>query len=333
MSNKLANLATGLTDRFGRRITYARLSITDRCDLRCIYCMSEGMRFLPRNQLLTLEELVHLGRCFTELGITKLRISGGEPLVRRNALWLFEQLGALPGLEELTLTTNGTQLVRDAAALRASGVARVNISLDTLDAERFRHITRVGELRHTLAGIAAAQRAGFQRIKLNSVISEQRNHDEVLDLARFALANALDISFIEEMPLGGGARTAVYSSDAILHTLKQSLTLIPTSERTGGPANYFRVAGTKSRIGLIAPHSHNFCATCNRVRVTAAGRLLLCLGQTAAVDLRRVLRAHPNDAERVKQALVAAMELKPLGHNFGQVDTTVLTRHMNMTGG
>lgn len=330
----LALKATGLIDRFGRRITYARLSITDRCDLRCVYCMSEGMRFLPRNQLLTLEELARLGQCFTELGVTRLRVTGGEPLVRRNALWLFEQLGALPGLEELTLTTNGTRLGRDAAALRAAGVARVNISLDSLDAARFRRITRVGELQHTLAGIAAAQRAGFQRIKLNSVIAYQRNHDEVLDLAQFALANGLDISFIEEMPLGGGDRAAAYYSSAtIRHTLEQTLELIPISERTGGPATYFCVTGSNSRIGFIAPHSHNFCANCNRVRVTAAGQLLLCLGQTTAVDLRHILRAYPGDTALLKQALVTAMELKPLGHHFGQVDAAVLTRRMNMTGG
>ncbi|MBK1641645.1 GTP 3',8-cyclase MoaA [Chromatium okenii] len=324
----------GLSDRFGRRITYVRLSITDRCDLRCVYCMSEGMRFLPRNQLLTLEELARVGRCFNALGVTRLRLTGGEPLVRRNALWLFEQLGALPTLQELTLTTNGTQLARAAAALKAAGVARVNISLDSLRPERFRAITRGGVLQKTLAGIAAACAVGFERVKLNSVISASRNQDEVLDLARFAIAHGIDISFIEEMPLGDSARRAeVYSSTQIRRTLEQALALLPTDERTGGPATYFRVAGTASRIGLIAPHSHNFCADCNRVRVTAAGQLLLCLGHTVAVDLRRVLRAHPGDDERVKQALVAAMALKPWGHQFGHTDAVAVTRHMNMTGG
>jgi len=326
---------TGLIDRFGRKITYARLSITDRCDLRCIYCVSEGMRFLPRNQLLTLEEIARIGRCLTELGVTRLRITGGEPLIRRNAIWLFEQLGALSALHDLSLTTNGTQLVRDAFALKAAGVTRVNISLDSLQPARFQRLTRVGTLSKTLNGITAAIRAGFQRIKLNSVILRHHNHDEVLDLARFAINHGVDISFIEEMPLGlNSSRCATYySSDAIRHDLNQVFELIPTAERSGGPASYYCIAGTNSRIGFISPYSHNFCADCNRIRMTAAGGLLPCLGQAQSIDLRRVIRANPLDDQRVKSAIYAAVMLKPLGHEFNHAVTSTLTRHMNITGG
>jgi cyclic pyranopterin phosphate synthase len=326
---------SGLIDRFGRKITYARLSITDRCDLRCIYCVSEGTRFLPRNQLLTLEEIARIGRCLTELGITKLRITGGEPLVRRNAIWLFEQLGALPALHDLSITTNGTQLARDACALHAAGVTRVNISLDSLQPARFQQLTRVGTLSKTLNGINAAIRTGFQHIKLNSVILHHHNHDEVLDLARFAINHGIDISFIEEMPLGiNGDRSATYySSDAIRNDLNQAFDLIPTTERSGGPANYYRIAGTNSRIGFISPYSHNFCASCNRIRITAAGSLLPCLGQTQSIDLRRVIRANPLEDQRVKLAIYTAVMLKPLGHEFTHAVTSTLTRCMNMTGG
>ncbi|MBK1719398.1 GTP 3',8-cyclase MoaA [Thiocystis violacea] len=326
-----------LIDRHGRRITYVRLSITDRCDLRCIYCMAEDMRFLPRSQLLTLEEIARLGRCFGALGVTKIRVTGGEPLVRRNAIWLFEQLGALPGIHDLTLTTNGTQLDRFAQSLKDAGVTRVNISLDSLRPERFRRITRLGDLNKTLAGIEAAIAAGFSGIKLNSVILGNRNQDEVLDLTRFALDRGLDISFIEEMPLGqigdhDRAETH-YPSDAIRRVLEDAFDLRPTTETTGGPSRYFRIAGEKTRVGFISPHSHNFCADCNRVRVTAEGRLLLCLGQEHSADLRRALRANPTDDQRVQQAIVAAMDLKPLGHEFDLTAKPIIPRYMNMTGG
>ena len=326
-----------LMDRFGRRVTYVRLSVTDRCDLRCLYCMGEHTRFLPRNQVLTLEELARLGRCFSELGVHRVRVTGGEPLVRRNVLWLFEHLGALPAITDLTLTTNGTQLARYAGALKAAGVTRVNISLDSLDPARFRAITRLGDLTATLAGIEAAQAAGFARVKLNCVVRKHRNHDEVPALVRFALDRGLDLSFIEEMPLGDLGdqdRAAVhYPSDAIRRDLQPHWDLIPTTETTGGPARYFRVAGSRSRIGFISPHSHNFCADCNRVRVTAAGRLLLCLGQEYSADLRRALRGNPTDDARLKQAMVAAMALKPRGHDFAVTGRPVIPRHMNVTGG
>ena len=326
-----------LIDRFGRHITYVRLSVTDRCDLRCVYCMSENMRFLPREQVLTLEELARLGRCFATLGVARLRVTGGEPLVRPNVLWLFEQLGHVDGIGDLTLTTNGTQLARFAPQLKAAGVTRVNISLDSLRPERFRRMTRVGALERTLAGIDAAIAAGFERVKLNSVILKERNHDEVVDLARFAIERGIDISFIEEMPLGTidehDRAGAYHSSDEIRRDLAEHFELLPTIERTGGPSSYLRVAGEASRIGLISPHSHNFCGDCNRVRVTAEGRLLLCLGQEHSVDLRRVLRAHPTDDAPVRRAISDAMAIKPRGHEFDLEAKPIIFRHMNMTGG
>ncbi|MDG4550790.1 MAG: GTP 3',8-cyclase MoaA [Candidatus Contendobacter sp.] len=328
-----------LTDRFGRQVRYLRLSVTDRCDLRCVYCMSERTTFLPRARILTLEELAILGRTFVELGASKIRVTGGEPLVRRDILWLFQELGQLRerGLAELTLTTNGSQLERMAVDLKAAGVARINVSLDTLDPVRFRRMTRTGELDAVLRGIRAARVAGFQRLKLNAVILKGRNHDEVVDLARFAIENDLDISYIEEMPLGAVAdhdrAEAYYSSEAIRADLERVFALAPTTESTGGPARYYRVPGTDSRIGFIAPHSHNFCEACNRVRISAEGRLLLCLGQEHSVDLRHVLRAHPGDRERLKQAIVAAMAIKPRGHDFRPGGPVTISRAMHHTGG
>jgi cyclic pyranopterin phosphate synthase len=326
-----------LIDRFGRHVTYVRLSVTDRCDLRCVYCMSEDMTFLPRAQVLTLEEIARLGRCFTELGVTKLRVTGGEPLVRRDVMTLFETLGPLPGLKDLSLTTNGTQLPRFAERLKAAGVNRINISLDSLQPERFRAITRKGDLAQVLKGIDAARAAGFDRIKLNSVILKHRNHDEVVDLVAFALDRGLDIAFIEEMPLGvigdHDRAEAFYPSEQIRADLSQHFELIPTTETTGGPSRYWRVVGAETRIGFISPHSHNFCGTCNRVRVTAEGRLLLCLGQEHSTDLRRVLRANPLDDEPVRRAIIKAMDIKPKGHDFELEAKPVIFRHMNATGG
>jgi cyclic pyranopterin phosphate synthase len=326
-----------LMDRFGRRVTYVRISVTDRCDFRCVYCMGEDMTFLPRAQILTLEELADVGLAFTELGVRKIRITGGEPLVRNNILWLFEKLGRLPGLKELVLTTNGSQLERLAPALKAAGVKRINISLDSLRPERFRRITRVGDLDKVLRGIRAAQAAGFQRIKLNAVVLKNRNHDEVVDLVRFAMDNGMDISFIEEMPLGvigdHDRAEAYYSSDRIREDLAAHFSLMATTETTGGPSKYYRVPGTDSRIGFISPHSHNFCADCNRVRLTVEGRLLLCLGQEHSVDLRRVLRAYPGDRQRLKETIIGSMAIKPKGHEFNLKTQPVIFRHMNVTGG
>jgi cyclic pyranopterin phosphate synthase len=326
-----------LVDRFGRRVSYLRISVTDRCDFRCVYCMSEDMTFLPRARILTLEELAEVGYAFSELGMRKIRITGGEPLVRKNVLWLFQRLGRLSDLEELVLTTNASQLERYAAPLKDAGVRRLNISLDSLRPDRFRRITRVGELDKVMRGIRAARAAGFERTKLNAVILKNRNHDEVLDLVRFAMDNGLDISFIEEMPLGvigdHDRAEAYYSSDRIMQDLSEHFMLVATTETTGGPSKYFRVPGIDTRIGFISPHSHNFCGDCNRVRVTAEGRLLLCLGQEHSVDLRRVLRANPGNRERLKQAIIDAMAIKPKGHEFDLAAQPLVFRHMNATGG
>jgi len=326
-----------LIDRFGRHVTYARLSVTDRCDFRCVYCMSEDMTFLPRAQVLTLEEIHTLARAFTGLGVTKLRLTGGEPLVRRNILWLVREMGKLPGLEELTLTTNGSQLDRMAGHLSDAGVKRINISLDSLDPARFHTITRVGDLKKVLRGIEAARAAGFKKLKLNTVILKHRNEDEILDLVDYVVERGMDISFIEEMPLGlvddHDRALTFYSSDEVRRDIEARYRLTPTTESTGGPARYYRVADTDSRVGFISPHSHNFCESCNRVRVTVQGRLLLCLGQEHSVDLRHVMRANPGDDSRLRQAIVDSMAIKPKGHDFDLSRQVVIMRHMSVTGG
>jgi cyclic pyranopterin phosphate synthase len=334
-----ASLATpsALIDRFGRRVNYVRVSITDRCDFRCIYCMSEDMEFLPRAQILSFEEIEQVCRAFVELGVEKIRITGGEPLVRKGALDLLRQIGALPGLHELVLTTNGSQLAKCAKDLREAGVRRINISLDSLRPDRFREMTRIGDLGQVLRGIDAAIAAGFSKIKLNAVVLKNRNHDEVADLVAFAVAKGIDVSFIEEMPLGvvdGHDRAEeFYSSDDILKDLQVHFSLLPSTESTGGPSRYYRVSGTGTRVGFISPHSHNFCGSCNRVRLTAEGRLLLCLGNEHSADLKAVLRAHPGDSSRLKQAIVAAMDLKPERHHFDIKAEPLIFRHMNATGG
>lgn len=331
------NHDNALIDRFGRRITYVRMSVTDRCDFRCVYCMSEDMTFVPRTQLLTLEELERVGRAFVSLGVNKIRLTGGEPLTRKNITQLFQGLGELEGLNDLTFTTNGSQLVKYAPELKAAGVTRINISLDTLREDRFADLTRRGALQKVLDGIDAALEQGFERIKLNAVILKHRNHDEVLDLVNYAFDKGIDISFIEEMPLGDISEhdraEAYYSSDDILADIRKQHDLQAVAERTGGPSKYYRVNGRKERVGFISPHSHNFCDDCNRVRVTAEGRLLLCLGQENSVDLRRILRANPTDDAPLIQALHDAMGLKPQGHEFDLAAKPIIFRHMNATGG
>ncbi|MDR5891982.1 GTP 3',8-cyclase MoaA [Halomonas mongoliensis] len=326
-----------LIDDFGRRVRYVRISVTDRCDFRCVYCMSEEMTFLPRAQVLTLEELALVARAFVELGVEKVRLTGGEPLVRRDIDRLVGEIGALPGLRDFAMTTNGAGLGRFAAKLRAGGLGRLNISLDSLDPARFRRLTRTGELARVIDGIRAAREAGFQRIKLNAVILKGRNDDEVLDLVDFARRERLDISFIEEMPLGDVSdhrRDETFcSSDEVQARIERRYPLLPTTESTLGPSRYFRMADSESRVGFISPHSHNFCASCNRVRVTVEGRLLLCLGNEHSVDLRRVLRAHPGDIDALKRAIVAAMPLKPERHHFTTDGDVQVVRFMNMTGG
>lgn len=332
-----AQIPPPLIDRFGRHVTYVRISVTDRCDFRCVYCMNEKMTFLPRERLLTLEELAQVGRAFTELGVDKIRLTGGEPLVRKNVIWLCRTLGRLGGLRELVLTTNGSQLEHMADDLAAANIRRINISLDSLKPDRFRQITRVGELDKVLRGIEAARKAGFKRLKINAVILKNRNHDESGDLVQFAVDRDMDISFIEEMPLGAigdhDRAEAYYSSDRIKQDLDARFTLTPTTETTGGPSRYYRVGDTNTKVGFISPHSHNFCESCNRVRVTTEGRLLLCLGQEHSVDLRHVLRSHPGDLDRVKEAIANSMAIKPKGHDFDLTRAPVIFRHMNMTGG
>ncbi|MBT6794546.1 MAG: GTP 3',8-cyclase MoaA, partial [Methylococcales bacterium] len=271
-----------LIDSFGRTVNYLRLSVTDRCDFRCVYCMSEEMTFMPRAQILTLEEIYQVAKAFVELGVTKLRVTGGEPLIRRNILELMNKLGNLQGLDELVMTTNGSHLDKMAQDLKKADVKRLNISLDTLNPERFKRLTRTGDLQQVLRGVAAAKAQGFERIKLNAVILKNRNHDEVVDLVRYAVEHGFDISFIEEMPLGQvsdhSRAEAYYPSYQILEDLAQHFSLLSTTDKTSGPSNYFRVDGGATRVGFISPHSENFCSQCNRVRLTAEGRLLLCLG-------------------------------------------------------
>ncbi|MAZ71111.1 GTP 3',8-cyclase MoaA [Porticoccus sp.] len=326
-----------LEDRFGRVVDYLRLSVTDRCDFRCVYCMAEDMRFLPRQQLLTLEEMAFLGQAFVSLGVKRIRLTGGEPLVRKNVMSLIGNLGSLRGLDELTLTTNGSQLRNTAPALAAAGVRRINISLDSLHPERFSAITRTGKLPQVLSSIEAAQQAGIERIKLNSVIVRGQNDDEVVALVEFALARSLDISFIEEMPLGDvGCRDrqgGLVTSEEIRQRIGDYYPLLASTESTAGPSRYYRIAGSTSRIGFISPHSHNFCDSCNRVRVTCEGRLLLCLGNEHSVDLRAVIRRYPQDMPALQNAIVNAMALKPERHYFYHDDKPQVLRFMNATGG
>ncbi|WP_275288357.1 GTP 3',8-cyclase MoaA [Halomonas elongata] len=326
-----------LIDDFGRRVSYVRISVTDRCDFRCVYCMSEEMTFLPREQVLTLEELGLVARAFTELGVEKIRLTGGEPLVRRDIDRLVSDIGSLPGLNDFAMTTNGAGLGKYASRLREGGLQRLNISIDSLDPERFRRLTRTGDLNKVIDGMRAAREAGFERIKLNAVILKGRNDDEVTSLVDFARREGVDISFIEEMPLGDvsdHSRDETYcSSDEVQALIEQQYDLIPTTETTPGPSRYFRMPDSDSRVGFISPHSHNFCSSCNRVRVTVEGRLLLCLGNEHSVDLRAVLRRHPGNIDELKKAIVAAMPLKPERHHFTTDGDVQVVRFMNMTGG
>lgn len=325
-----------LIDSFGREVTYVRLSITDRCDFRCVYCMAEKMEFLPRSDILSLEEIALVARAFVELGVSKIRLTGGEPLVRKGVLDLARSIGGIKGLGALVMTTNGSRLAQMAKDLKAAGVSRVNISLDSLDPVRFRKLTRVGELQDVLSGIEAARHAGFESLKLNAVVLRNRNHDEVVGLVRFAVERELDISFIEEMPLGDvGERLRgeeFYPSDAIRQDLSEVFELLPSTHVSGGPARYWHLAGHATRVGFISPHSQNFCGSCNRVRVTAEGRLLLCLGNEHSVDLRSVLRGS-GTLDAVKATIRDAMALKPERHHFTLDAAPVIFRHMNLTGG
>lgn len=328
---------SSLQDGFGRRIDYLRLSVTDRCDFRCVYCMAEDMTFLPRQQILSLEELYRLARLFVGQGVKKIRLTGGEPLVRQGIVGLCERIAALPGLRELTLTSNGSQLCKLAEPLARAGVSRVNISLDSLQPARFRALTRTGDLQQVLDGIEAARKAGFARIKLNTVVMRGRNLDEVPALVDYALERGLDISFIEEMPLGdvGRSRGETYcSSDEVRALIARHHRLLDSTEHSGGPARYVRPEGyPASRIGFISPHSHNFCANCNRVRLTVEGKLLLCLGHDNALDLRALMRRFPDDDQPLLDALHASLQHKPQQHRLDLSEEVQVLRFMNVSGG
>ncbi len=331
-----------LVDPFQRAISYLRVSVTDRCDFRCVYCMAENMTFLPKKELLTLEELDRMCSAFIRLGVEKLRITGGEPLVRKGIMTFFDAMtrhldsGAL---KELTLTTNGSQLTRFAEQLHAAGVRRVNVSLDTLDEARFARITRWGRLAQVMDGIDAAQRAGL-RVKINTVALKGVNEDELFTLVDWCAERDLDLTFIEVMPMGDigneNRLDQYWKLTDLRARLAERQTLSDLAERTGGPARYVRVEETGQKIGFITPLSHNFCESCNRVRLTCTGELFMCLGQEDMADLRAPLRDNPGNDAPLEAAIRAAIALKPKGHDFDYSRQTVagqMTRHMSHTGG
>lgn len=331
-----------LIDPFQRAITYLRVSVTDRCDFRCVYCMSENMTFLPKKQLLTLEELDRVCTTFVGMGVEKLRITGGEPLVRRGIMTFFQNMSRhldSGALRELTLTTNGSQLSRFAGELYASGVRRVNVSLDTLDEKKFADITRWGRLPQVLEGIDAAQRAGM-RIKINAVALKGFNEDELFPMVEWCHERDMDLTFIEVMPMGDigneNRLDQYWPLRDLRATLAQQYTLTELSERTGGPARYVRLEETGQKIGFITPLTHNFCESCNRVRLTCTGELFMCLGQEDMADLRPALRDNPEDNAPLETAIRAAIGLKPKGHDFDYSRQEVagkMSRHMSHTGG
>jgi len=335
-----SSAAPPLADPFGRRISYLRLSVTDRCDMRCVYCMSEDMNFLPKRDLLSLEELDRLSSAFIHRGVRKIRITGGEPLVRRNIRHLFFGLARhldSGALDELTLTTNGSQLAHHATALADAGVRRINVSLDTLDEAKYKAITRWGDLTRTLAGIDEAQAAGL-KVKINMVLLKGINDREIVPMLRFAHGRGMDLTLIEVMPLGEieTSRTEQFLAlDSVERELRTLFTLRESGYRSGGPARYVHVEETGGRLGFITPLTHNFCESCNRVRVTCTGTLYMCLGQADAADLRTPLRASSTD-ELLHAALDEAIARKPKGHDF-VIDRDhpgpAISRHMSVTGG
>ncbi|WP_298806038.1 GTP 3',8-cyclase MoaA [uncultured Lentibacter sp.] len=335
-------MTTPLIDPFARPISYLRVSVTDRCDFRCVYCMSENMTFLPKKELLSLEELDRMCSTFIGLGVEKLRITGGEPLVRKGIMTFFQAMtrhlesGAL---KELTLTTNGSQLARFASDLYAAGVRRVNVSLDTLDEQKFADITRWGRLPQVLKGIEAARQAGL-RVKINTVALKGFNEDELFTLTQWCQREDMDLTFIEVMPMGDIGNEDRLDQYWPLKDLRASLaeryTLTELTHRTGGPARYVRLEETGQQIGFITPLTHNFCESCNRVRLTCTGELFMCLGQEDNADLRAPLRLHPESDAPLQEAIRAAIKLKPKGHDFDYDRQSVggkMTRHMSHTGG
>ncbi|MEY4641578.1 MAG: hypothetical protein RLZZ227_1572 [Pseudomonadota bacterium] len=326
-----------LIDKFGRHIDYVRLSVTDRCDFRCVYCMSEKMTFLPRNEVLSLEEIYRIAAAFVKLGVTRIRLTGGEPLIRSNVMSLVENIGVLPGLDELLITTNGSQLEALAAPLKKAGVTRINISLDSLNADTFRAMTRTGDLHQVRRGIEAAVSEGFKGLRLNAVILKGRNDHEVLDLLEYAMKLGINIAYIEEMPLGDVSDhdrlQTTCSNEDVRKIIEGHYSLTPVVMKTAGPSRYYRIAESGTKVGFISPVSHNFCDTCNRVRVTVEGRLLLCLGNEHSMDLRNILREHPADDVLLQQKIREAMDLKPQRHYFYDKDAPQIVRFMNTTGG
>lgn len=330
-------MTTKLIDQFNRTINYIRISVTDRCDFRCIYCMSEKMKFLPRDDVLTLEEISRLANIFTFLGVKKIRITGGEPLVRKNIDSLFHTLSKNKSIEELTLTTNGSQLIHKAAMLKEAGVKRINISLDSLNPLTFNKMTRVGNLDEVINGINHALNIGFEKIKLNTVLMRNINDSEIFDLTNFAIKRGLDLSFIEEMPLGATSyerKITSVSNDEILKKLSENFDLEKTIYKTGGPAKYWSIRNTKTKIGLISPHSHNFCSDCNRIRISCKGELFLCLGQETKIELMPLLRLFPNNDDPIKDAIINSMKIKPKSHEFDlSKEKPAVVRFMSHTGG
>ena len=334
--------AAPLIDPYQRAISYLRVSVTDRCDFRCVYCMAENMTFLPKRELLTLEELDRMCSTFVRLGVEKLRITGGEPLVRRDIMTFFRSMTRhldSGTLKELTVTTNGSQLARFADDLYAAGVRRINVSLDTLDEDKFARVTRWGRLPQVLKAIDAAQKAGL-RVKINTVALKGFNEDELFSLAEWCSSRDMDLTFIEVMPmgdLGGEDRIGQYwSLNDLRARLSEQFTLTDLAHRTGGPARYVRLEETGQQIGFITPLTHNFCESCNRVRLTCTGELFMCLGQEDNADLRTPLRAYPDSDDALETAIRAAISLKPKGHDFDysrQRADGQVSRHMSHTGG
>jgi cyclic pyranopterin phosphate synthase len=331
-----------LIDPFARAITYLRVSVTDRCDFRCVYCMVEDMKFLPKKDLLTLEELDRMCSTFVALGVKKLRITGGEPLVRRNIMSFFNSMSRhldSGALEELTLTTNGSQLHRFASDLYSAGVRRVNVSLDTLDEQKFARVTRWGRLDQVLRGIDAAQNAGM-RVKINAVALKGFNEEELFTLTEWCHARDMDLTWIEVMPMGDmGSEDRIgqyWALSELRDRLRERYSLIDLAERSGGPARYVKIEETGQKIGFITPLTHNFCESCNRVRLTCTGELYMCLGQEDMADLRAPLRNSPDSEKPLEEAIRKAIGLKPKGHDFDYSRQTIsgqMTRHMSHTGG
>ena len=331
-----------LIDPFERAITYLRVSVTDRCDFRCVYCMAENMQFLPKKELLTLEELDRLCSTFVGMGVQKLRITGGEPLVRRDIMTFFNGMSRhldSGALKELTLTTNGSQLERFADDLYAAGMRRINVSLDTLDEDKFARVTRWGRLPQVLRGLDAAQRAGL-RVKINAVALKEFNEDELFTMTEWCASRDMDLTWIEVMPMGDMGETdrigQYWSLEDVRTALETKYQLTDLAERSGGPARYVRIEETGQKIGFITPLSHNFCESCNRVRLTCTGELYMCLGQEDMADLRAPLREHAGDTQHLETAIRRAIERKPKGHDFDYSRQTIsgqMSRHMSHTGG